>query len=97
MTVASWDSKDFAKSIKPICENKAVKDIQIIMPAQSDIKEHKAPFDITVQVLRGLVDFCVEDKSFELKEFDMISLKADIAHSLFAKEDSILRLSLAKI
>lgn len=98
MEVISWNTQDFSKEIS-ICvkmENENTKEIQILMPKNAIMKEHKAPFAISVQVLSGAIDFEVSGKSVELGLLDMISLEANVPHSLSAKSDSIVRLSLSK-
>ncbi|MBT0793550.1 hypothetical protein KJQ87_00505 [Campylobacter lari] len=53
------------------------------------MKDHKAPFDITIQVLKGFIDFGVLNQKIVLKALDSISLKAHEIHNLLALEDSI--------
>ncbi|NDJ27879.1 cupin domain-containing protein [Campylobacter sp. MIT 19-121] len=99
MQVISWDRlefKDEQVGIKVLHENANAKEIQIIMPKESMMKEHKAPFDISVQVLKGEIEFSLENEIFKLKALDMIALSANVPHSLKALKDSIVRLSLAK-
>lgn len=94
----SWSNDDFSTDVKisVLSENQSSKDIQIIMPKNSVMKEHKAPFDITVQVLKGCIDFGIDDKRLRLNELDMIAVLANVPHSLMANEDSIIRLNLSK-
>ena len=97
--VISWGDVAFDSQevkIKPITENNATKEIRILMPKDSIMKQHQAPFPISVQVLRGGIWFEVEGKSLTLKALDMITLQANIPHSLGGLQDSIVRLSLAK-
>ncbi|EAK9945859.1 hypothetical protein A0Y81_01895 [Campylobacter lari] len=53
------------------------------------MKDHKAPFDITIQVLKGSIDFGVLNQKIVLKALDSISLKAHEIHNLLALEDSL--------
>lgn len=99
MQVISWNSSEFKAGqvlVNVLAQNASAKEIQILMAQNSTMKEHKAPFDISVQVLRGEVEFSVQDDTKMLKELDMVSLKANEAHSLRALQDSIVRLSLAQ-
>lgn len=72
------------------------KEIRIAMPKDSFMKEHKAPYAIRVQVLKGELDFGVEGEIIRLRELESLSLEANIAHDLKAIKDSIIRLSLHK-
>lgn len=101
LEVISWNANDgaFASQKVQICElvqNAASKEIQIIMPKDALMKEHKAPFAISVQVLSGRIWFEVGGERVEMGALDMVCLDADVAHSLGGLADSVLRLSLAK-
>lgn len=99
MQVVSWKNDNFESGkvlVHVLAQNSNAKEIQILMAQNSTMKEHKAPFDISVQVLRGELEFTVANETVTLKELDMISLKANEAHSLHALKDSIVRLSLAQ-
>ena len=81
--------------INVLAQNNASKEIQIAMGKNAEMKEHKAPFAISVQVLSGAIDFEVNGAVHKLEALDMIALEANIPHSLRALQDSIVRLSLA--
>lgn len=98
MQIISWNSTEFKAGevvVNVLTQNANSKEIQILMAKNSLMSEHKAPFDITVQVLKGEIEFTAQETQV-LKELDMISLEANKAHSLHALKDSIVRLSLAK-
>lgn len=99
MQVISWQNAKFQQekvAVNVLAQNASAKEIQILMPQNSTMKEHKAPFDISVQVLRGEVEFSVGDERAVLKDLDMVCLKANQIHALRALKDSIVRLSLAQ-
>lgn len=97
MHIITWQLSDFQGVRTQILqENKHSKEIQITMQKDSLMKEHKANFDITIQLLQGSVEFYLQGQSFTLKSLDMISVNAGIMHSLKALENSIIRLSLFK-
>ncbi|MCR6590869.1 Uncharacterised protein [Campylobacter insulaenigrae] len=83
-------------SVSKKIENAYTKEICISMSKGSFMKDHKAPFDITIQVLKGSIDFGVLNQQILLKTLDSISLKADEVHNLLALDDSIVRLTLYK-
>lgn len=95
--VVSW-SEEFKEgvNISKKIENEYTKEICINISKGSSMKDHKAPFAITVQVLKGLIDFKVAKEQVILKELDSISLKANEIHNLLALENSIVRLTLYK-
>ena len=72
------------------------KEIRINLEKGAQMKEHKAPGAIMVQVLSGKVDFGVGDENVILAALDMITLEPNVVHALAALENSIVRLSLSK-
>ena len=99
MQITKWNFDNFTQKevkINVLEDSPNGKEIQILMSKDSIMVEHKAPFAIKVQVLKGRIKFELSNQSFELENFDMISLEANVSHSLYAFEDSIIRLSLDK-
>ena len=97
MNTISWDIQNFEKfETKVLHENQSAKEIQIVMPKDSEMREHSAPFDISVQVLKGQIWFKVDDKNITLNPLDMICVNAKVLHSLGANQNSVVRLSLSK-
>ncbi|WP_169776979.1 cupin domain-containing protein [Campylobacter mucosalis] len=92
-----WQNNTFdGVSVFKIFESKSTKEIRINLQSGSAMKEHQAPGAIMVQVLRGEIDFGVNGEVIKLNELDMITLEANVPHSLLASKDSIVRLSLSK-
>ncbi len=81
---------------KLVLESDFSKEIQITMKKGQTMKEHKTAFPIVVHIILGKITFELEGKKHELEQGGILSLKPSVPHSLFAKEDSIVRLSLAK-
>ena len=84
-------------AIAVLVETSATKEIRIAMKEGQFMKEHKAPFAIIVQVVKGSIKFGVEKEELHLNYGDLIGLEANVPHDLFANEDSIVRLSLSKM
>ena len=82
--------------IKVLLETDFTKEIRIVMKAGQEMKEHKAPLPIVVQVVQGEIDFGVEGERLKLCEGDIIALEPAVPHDLMAKEDSVVRLTLSK-
>jgi hypothetical protein len=72
------------------------KEIRINLEKGAQMKEHKAPGAIMVQVLSGKIDFSVGNENVILGALDMITLEPNVMHALTALENSIVRLSLSK-
>lgn len=81
---------------KVVLETSFSKEIRIVMKEGQEMKEHKTKFPIIVHVLEGLVDFRVQGKVHAFDKGSIISLDDNIPHDLFAKKDSIVRLTLSK-
>lgn len=77
-----------------LLENKYSKEVRITFRANQEMREHTAPYPISVEVFRGEIEFNVSNKSFLLKEGFIITLDANEPHSLRALKESIVRLTL---
>ncbi len=78
-----------------LIESEFSKEIRIAMKQGQRMKEHQTPHPIVIQVVKGAVDFGVEGKVFDLITGDILTLEGSVPHDLYAKKDSILRLSLS--
>lgn len=99
MKITQWNKANFSPKevkINVLIDDERSKEIQILLAKDSIMREHKAPFAIHVQVLSGKIWFEVQGQKLQLNTLDMISLEANIPHSLGGLEDSIIRLSLSK-
>jgi len=83
-------------AITPMLESGFTKEIRIAFKKGQIMKAHKTAYPITVMVLRGAIDFGVAEKTVHLKSGDLIALEPNVVHSLEAKEESVVRLSLSK-
>ncbi|WP_314300939.1 cupin domain-containing protein [Campylobacter showae] len=72
------------------------KEIRINLEKGAQMKEHKAPGAIMVQVLSGKIDFSVGENNVILDALDMVTLEPNVVNALVALENSIVRLSLSK-
>lgn len=97
-SISFYDDLQYEEQTKPaikvMVKTPFAKEIRIVFRKGQEMKEHKAPFPIVVQVLEGIIDFGVENERLLLKRGMMITLEGNIAHDLIAREDSIVRLSL---
>lgn len=73
------------------------KEIRIVFEKGQLMKDHKAPFAIIVQIIKGSIEFGVNGELLLMNVGDIISLKPDVVHNLLAKEVSIVRLTLSKL
>lgn len=94
--IRNWNTSSNELKITALYEDENSKEIQIILPKGKMMNDHSAPGSIIVQVLKGEIDFGINGANINLKELMSIKVAANITHNLVAKEDSIIRLSLAK-
>ncbi|AJC84910.1 hypothetical protein CPEL_1094 [Campylobacter peloridis LMG 23910] len=95
--VVSWEQEiQNGVNISKKIENDYAKEICISMSKDSFMKDHKAPFAITIHILKGSIELGVLSDKFILNTLDSISLKANQIHNLTALKDSIIRLTLYK-
>ena len=80
-----------------VIETSFSKEIRILLKSGQVMKEHKAPYPITVHILSGEIDFGVEGVIYSLKQGAIVSLEANVKHDLNALADSVVRLTLSKL
>lgn len=94
LTNVTYD--DVRPKIDVILETLFSKEIRIAMVKDQLMKDHSAPLPIVVHVLKGQIDFGTEQGQLLLNTGDMVSVEPSVRHNLFAKEASVVRLTLAK-
>ena len=82
--------------IKVLFETDFTKELRIAMKADVQMKAHKTPFPIVVEVLDGAIAFGVQGEVHLLSKGDLVALDSNIVHDLHARVDSIVRLTLTK-
>lgn len=70
--------------------------VLIGMHKNAELKEHKAIGNISVQVLDGEINFFAEQQTLSLGKGQMITLEANILHSVTALKESFFLLTLVK-
>ena len=92
--------KDVVYKSKPsltvLFETEFSKEIRIVMKQGQEVKKHQTEFPIIVSIFDGSIEFSIKDEKVKMKKGDMISLDANIPHSLLCTADSIVRLSISK-
>ncbi|PAF51784.1 hypothetical protein BKH43_00680 [Helicobacter sp. 13S00401-1] len=95
----NWLNADFSKKVQfnKLVSSPASDEMQIVIPAGEEIKEHKSPSMIAIQVLKGEIELKVLCSMFTLKDGDMKVIDTGgVEHALKAKVDSVVRLSIYK-
>ena len=92
-----WQNDVFnGVTIAKLSDGSHSKEIRINLEKGAQMKEHKAPGAIMVQVLSGKIDFSVGENNVILDALDMVTLEPNVIQALTALENSIVRLSLSK-
>ncbi|ERJ59414.1 cupin domain-containing protein [Sphingobacterium paucimobilis] len=79
-----------------LINNAYSKEIRIAFREGQEMKAHKAPYPIVIEIVEGCIDFGVEAQRYLLPKGSLITLEGNIVHDLKATADSIIRLSLYK-
>lgn len=81
-------------AVSIMIKNPHVKELRLAFKAGQQMKSHKAPCAIVVQVLRGKIDFGVLENRYMLVDGDCIFVENSVMHDLNALEESIVRVTL---
>ncbi|MBY5959742.1 AraC family ligand binding domain-containing protein [Membranicola marinus] len=87
---------DTRPAIKVMLNTDFTKEIRILMRENHEMKEHKTPFPIVIQIIEGRIDFGVNGKRHDLSKGSIVALPGGVPHDLIAKEQSMIRLTLNK-
>ena len=82
--------------ITVLMETEVTKEIRIVFKKGQLMKKHQTVFPITVQMIKGNLDFGVNNTVLSLIEGDLIALEGNVPHNLTAKTNCIVRLTLSK-
>ena len=69
--------------------------VLIALHEGAEMKTHKAPGIISVQVLEGKINFTTEQETITRTAGQMLALRAGIPHSVVAKQESVFLLTLS--
>jgi quercetin dioxygenase-like cupin family protein len=87
-----WPTGHFAKTLFKKSDFRMV---LIMMERGAILKEHHADGTISVQVLRGSIDFRVQGETHSLQVSSVLTLGASIQHEVEARENSAILLTIA--
>jgi quercetin dioxygenase-like cupin family protein len=77
-----------------LVRTEAMEVIRMALPEGKQIKEHSVEGEITVQCLKGKVQFRVGDETKYLSTEDWIFLEGGVPHAVHANEDAVLLLTI---
>ncbi|WP_121022440.1 cupin domain-containing protein [Helicobacter vulpis] len=80
--------------VQALLDTPSRKEIRICVPKDQEMREHQAPGETVLRVLKGRIWFEIEGTRHTLETGDCIVLDTHTPHSLGGLEDSVLNLSL---
>jgi quercetin dioxygenase-like cupin family protein len=70
--------------------------VRLLIPAGKNMANHAAPGDITVQCLKGAIDFTAGNRHFQLTPGRMLHVTAGTMHALHGVEDSAVLVTIVR-
>jgi quercetin dioxygenase-like cupin family protein len=89
----AWKNSD--RNSITIFKSDTMRIVLIALHAGAEMKKHKAPGIISIQVLEGEVTFRTDQQTARLMEGQVLTLHAEIQHSVFAEKEAVFLLTLA--
>lgn len=68
--------------------------IRMVLPEGKQIASHKVKGELTIQCIKGKVEFDVGGKKQTLKEKDWLALEKEVEHALKVEQDAVLLLTI---
>lgn len=62
--------------------------MRVVLGAGKEMREHRAPGEITLQCMEGLIEVCTGGSTLSLRPGQLVLLPAKAPHSVRALEDS---------
>ncbi|MFD2163756.1 cupin domain-containing protein [Paradesertivirga mongoliensis] len=90
---AAWHNSD--RNAITLLKNEGLRIVLIALHAEAELKAHKAPGIITVQVLDGHINFKTDKLESGLRKGEMLTLQTGITHSVFAVTEAVFLLTIA--
>lgn len=87
---------DKQPAVQVLINNDFCKEIRIAFQEGQEMKAHKAPYPIIIEIVKGHIDFGIGDERVQLTAGSLITLDSHVIHDLKATKESIVRLSLHK-
>jgi quercetin dioxygenase-like cupin family protein len=77
-----------------LIRTEAMEVIRMVIPEGKTIAEHSVEGEITLQCLKGAVEFMIEGTAQSLSKDDWLHLDKKVPHTLKAQEDTVLLLTI---
>lgn len=90
---SAWQNSD--RNAITLFKNEGLRIVLIALHERAELKAHKAPGIITVQVLEGDIKFKTDKQESDLGRGEMLTLHTGITHSVFALTEAVFLLTIA--
>ncbi len=89
----AWQTSD--RNAITLFKSEGMRVVLVGLHNDAELKTHKAPGQISVQVLEGHIRFSTEEQEVELAAGQMLTLHAGISHRVLAREEAVFLLTVA--
>lgn len=70
--------------------------MRMVLPAGKSVPQHHVPGDLTIHCLEGTVELQAHDKTQALRAGDLVYLRGEVPHALYAQEDSAILVTMLR-
>ena len=91
-----FPKKSKGPNVTTLLDTQTSKELKIEFTKDEMLKEHWTPFPILIEIFEGEISFAAEGRTHNLERGHIVSLGANVPHSLLAVRNSVVRLTLSK-
>lgn len=91
----AWQKND--RNAITVFKTNGINTVLVALHANAEMQTHTAPGILSLQLLDGAIDFNTPDENVKITKGQLLTLHAEIPHSVLATEESVFLLTISKV